>query len=142
MRQKHCAIRPHVPAGLGFRQGQPIERVCHPFCHGELGDVGRSRMPIDRSFRKSSPKTPLRSRIRWRDNEEIHRRDAAGVIIEKCFATLDDGSLCKAIYLVTLVCPISMPSLRSSPWIRGAPNASQILTNTDRDQRMSFGRRR
>jgi hypothetical protein len=22
MRQKHCAIRPHVPAGLGFRQGQ------------------------------------------------------------------------------------------------------------------------
>src|ERR1700686_1149474 len=23
MRQKHCAIRPHVPAGLGFRQGQP-----------------------------------------------------------------------------------------------------------------------
>jgi hypothetical protein len=24
MRQKHCAIRPHVPAGLGFRQGQVI----------------------------------------------------------------------------------------------------------------------
>src|SRR5262245_55467991 len=23
MTQKHCAIRPHVPAGLGFRQGQP-----------------------------------------------------------------------------------------------------------------------
>jgi NAD(P)-dependent dehydrogenase (short-subunit alcohol dehydrogenase family) len=23
MRQKHCAIRPHAPAGLGFRQGQP-----------------------------------------------------------------------------------------------------------------------
>src|SRR3979409_347857 len=22
MRQKHCAIRPHVPAGVGFRQGQ------------------------------------------------------------------------------------------------------------------------
>src|SRR5260370_41159220 len=22
MTQKHCAIRPHVPAGLGFRQGQ------------------------------------------------------------------------------------------------------------------------
>ena len=22
IRQKHCAIRPHLPAGLGFRQGQ------------------------------------------------------------------------------------------------------------------------
>src|ERR1035441_10186229 len=25
------------------------------------------------------------------------------------------------MYLATLVCPISIPSLRSSPWIRGAP---------------------
>jgi hypothetical protein len=31
-------------------------------------------------------------------------------------------SLRLAIYLATLVCPISMPSLRSSPWIRGAPH--------------------
>src|SRR5258706_15798310 len=27
MRQKHCAIRPHIPAGLGFRQGQAESRV-------------------------------------------------------------------------------------------------------------------
>ena len=27
MRQKHCAIRPHVPAGLGFRQGQVLTSV-------------------------------------------------------------------------------------------------------------------
>src|SRR5882762_8167305 len=26
------------------------------------------------------------------------------------------------MYLATLVCPISMPILRSSPWIRGAPH--------------------
>jgi hypothetical protein len=24
LRQKHCAIRPHVPAGLGFRRGQSL----------------------------------------------------------------------------------------------------------------------
>src|SRR6202043_906530 len=34
----------------------------------------------------------------------------------------DGGSLRLAMYLATLVCPISMPSLRSSPWIRGAPH--------------------
>jgi hypothetical protein len=28
----------------------------------------------------------------------------------------------RAIYLATLVWPISMPSLRSSPWILGAPH--------------------
>jgi len=27
MRQKHCAIRPHVPAGLGFRQGPVLETL-------------------------------------------------------------------------------------------------------------------
>ena len=26
MRQKHCAIRPHAPAGLGFRQGQATQK--------------------------------------------------------------------------------------------------------------------
>ena len=29
------------------------------------------------------------------------------------------------MYLATLVCTISMPSLRSSPWIRGAPHNEQ-----------------
>jgi hypothetical protein len=27
MTQKHCAIRPQVPAGLGFRQGQALDIV-------------------------------------------------------------------------------------------------------------------
>src|SRR4029077_16436925 len=34
----------------------------------------------------------------------------------------DGGSRRLTMYLATLVCPISMPSLRSSPWIRGAPH--------------------
>jgi len=33
------------------RRIEPISRSAYPFCHGERGDVGRSRMPIDRSRR-------------------------------------------------------------------------------------------
>src|SRR5258708_4545760 len=39
----------------------------------------------------------------------------------------DGGSLRLAMYLATLVCPISMPSLRSSPWIRGAPHSGLAM---------------
>ena len=35
---------------------EPISRSAYPFCHGERGEVGRSRIPIDRSLRvKVSP---------------------------------------------------------------------------------------
>ena len=38
--------------GQGIPVGsEPISRSAYPFCHGERGDVGRSRMPIDRSRR-------------------------------------------------------------------------------------------
>src|SRR5258708_3184405 len=38
------------------------------------------------------------------------------------FHPCDEGPLLRAIYLATLVWPTSMPSLRSSPWILGAPH--------------------
>jgi hypothetical protein len=38
------------------RRIEPISRSAYPFCHGDRGDVGRSRMPIDRTRRmKTSP---------------------------------------------------------------------------------------
>ena len=38
------------------RRIEPISLSAHPFCQGERGDVGRSRMPIDRILRiKTSP---------------------------------------------------------------------------------------
>src|SRR5712672_3285991 len=43
------------------------------------------------------------------------------------FQPWDGGPLRLAIYLATLVCPISMPSLRSSPWIRGAPHSGLAM---------------
>src|ERR1700676_4882556 len=42
------------------RRIEPISRSAYPFCHGERGDVGRSRMPIDRSLRmKTSAIGPI-----------------------------------------------------------------------------------
>jgi hypothetical protein len=38
------------------------------------------------------------------------------------FHPCEGGPLLRAMYLATLVWPISMPSLRSSPWILGAPH--------------------
>src|SRR5262245_50949312 len=38
------------------------------------------------------------------------------------FHPCDGGPLLRTIYLATLVWPTSMPSLRSSPWILGAPH--------------------
>src|SRR4029077_15594174 len=38
------------------------------------------------------------------------------------FHPCEGGALHRAIYLATLVWPTSTPSLRSSPWMRGAPH--------------------
>ena len=37
------------------RRIEPISLSAYPFCQGERGDVGRSRMPIDRSLRIKTP---------------------------------------------------------------------------------------
>src|SRR5258706_5318008 len=39
----------------------------------------------------------------------------------------DGGSRLLTIYLATLVCPTSMPSLSNSPWIRGAPHSGLAM---------------
>src|ERR1700755_440370 len=62
-----------------------------------------------------------------RHDEHIHRGDAVGMIAKERPPALDGGSLRLAMYLATLVCPISMPSLRSSPWIRGAPHSGLAM---------------
>src|SRR5215468_4581377 len=41
------------------------------------------------------------------------------------FHPCEGGPLLRTIYLATLVWPISMPSLRSSPWILGAASVEQ-----------------
>src|ERR1700716_4533768 len=43
------------------------------------------------------------------------------------------------MYLATLVCPISTPSLRSSPWIRGAPHSGLAMLISRTSLRISNG---
>ena len=62
-----------------------------------------------------------------RYDEQIHRGDAVGMKRRNVIEPWDGGCLRLAMYLATLVCPISMPSLRSSPWIRGAPHSGLAM---------------
>ena len=49
------------------------------------------------------------------------------------------GRLGRAMYLATLVCPTSMPSLSSSPWIRGAPHSGLARLMSRINWRISGG---
>src|SRR3981189_1471105 len=99
MRQKHCAIRPHVPAGLGFRQGQVsaaepdddegIEQV-----ETIVGTTNRSMAAMSGAWLRKKVRHP------WLG-----------------------GPRRLTMYLATLDCATSNPSLSSSPWIRGAPQS-------------------
>src|SRR5437879_4680690 len=62
-----------------------------------------------------------------RHDEHIHRSDPISVIRRNVLQPWDGGSRRLTMYLATLVCPISTPSLRSSPWIRGAPHSALAM---------------
>src|ERR1039457_5257847 len=74
-----------------------------------------------------------------RHDEQIHRRDAVGMIMKKRLPPLRWRPLRLAIYLATLVCPISMPSLSNSPWIRGAPHSGLAMLISRTSRRISSG---
>ena len=57
-----------------------------------------------------------------RHYEQIHRRNTIRMIAQERLPTLRRRPLLRTIYLAMLVWPTSMPSLSSSPWIRGAPH--------------------
>src|SRR5246500_1310275 len=53
------------------------------------------------------------------------------------FHPCEGGPLLRAIYLATLVWPISIPSLRSSPWILGAPHNGLAMLISRINRRIS-----
>src|SRR6202171_588764 len=61
------------------------------------------------------------------------------MIADKGLPALDGGCLRLTIYLATLVCPILMPSLRSSPWTRGAPHSGFAMLISRISRRISAG---
>jgi hypothetical protein len=49
------------------------------------------------------------------------------------------GRLLFTMYFATVVCPTSMPSLSSSPWIRGAPQSGFAILISRMSWRTSTG---
>src|SRR3984893_11423780 len=75
-----------------------------------------------------------------RDDEQIHRREAVGMIIEKCFPALGwQPSTPGQILGYAGLADISMPSLRSSPWMRGAPQSGFAMLISRISFRISSG---
>src|SRR3954447_22322750 len=77
------------------------------------------RMRLRPCWRTSSPYSS-RNEIVGTTNRSIEAIPSAWFrrnVLQPC----DGGHLCRAMYLATEVWPTSMPSLRSSPWMRGAP---------------------
>src|SRR5258706_10644461 len=57
-----------------------------------------------------------------RHDEKVHCGNALSMVARNVFHPCEGGALHRAIYLATLVWPTSTPSLRGSPWMRGAPH--------------------
>src|SRR6266567_931001 len=69
--------------------------------------------------------------LEWRGQEgqdEIQQRDHRR-----------GGRLPLAMYFATVVWPTSIPSLRSSPWIRGAPHSGLATLMSRTSRRISSG---
>src|SRR5712691_10792310 len=94
--------------------GQSIRRLdarLHPATEAHGGCVAKSETRTTAETRSSGPGTSPSMRYR--------RHDCEGKVFQPC----DGGRLLLAMYFATVVCPTSMPSLSSSPCIRGAPQS-------------------
>src|SRR6202165_339611 len=61
------------------------ELICHPFCGRMRRDAKPKNLPPAMPHDQQAVEQTKRD---CRDDEQIHRRDAVGMIIEKCFPTL------------------------------------------------------
>src|SRR6516165_3624026 len=74
-----------------------------------------------------------------RHDKEVHCDNAIRMVAKERLPSCVGGPLLRAIYLATLVWPISMPSLRSSPWILGAPHSWLAMLISRISRRISNG---
>jgi hypothetical protein len=74
-----------------------------------------------------------------RDDEQVYRCDAIGVIAQEGPPALRRRRRLIAMYFATVVCPTSMPSLSSSPGIRGAPQSGFAMLVLRIKRRTSAG---
>src|SRR3954454_16137605 len=127
---------------------QPYASVTCRAIHSAVGcAVTPSHRMRLRSCRKMSNPYSSRNEIVGTTKRSIEAIPSACFrrnVLQPC----DGGRRCRAMYLATEVWPTSMPSLRSSPWMRGAPQRrfarliSRISCRTSRGTLGLPGRRR
>ena len=95
------------------------ELVGDPFSRRMRGDAEPQDLPPAMSHDQQAIEKTERD---CRNHERSIAAMPSAWLRRKVFHPCDGAALLRAIYLATLVWPISMPSLRSSPWILGAPH--------------------
>src|SRR5260221_6572497 len=109
--------------------------ICNPFC----GRMRCDAEPYDLSSAVPHDQQSIEQTKRdCRHDEQIYRSDPIRMIAKESLPC-DSGSRLLTIYLATLVCPISMPSLSNSPWIRGAPHSGLAMLISRISLRISGG---
>src|SRR5262245_14751189 len=110
-----------------------------------VGDPFRLWMRCDAKTQDLSPAVPHdQQSIEQSERDGRHDKQIIAAIPlawlrRNVFQPCDGGPLLRTIYLATLVCPISIPSLSSSPWIRGAPHNGLAMLSSRINCRISVG---
>src|ERR1700737_5004767 len=115
----------------GFR-----DLICDPFCGWMRCDAKPQNMSPAVPHDQQSIEQAKRD---CRHDEHIHRSDPISWLRRNVLQPWDGGSRRLTMYLATLVCPISTPSLRSSPWIRGAAHRGLAMLISRISLRISNG---
>jgi hypothetical protein len=105
-----CATAAHSRSSSASCRRRRFRRYCHP-------EGKKSRL---RAFSLAPISIEQLERDRRHDEEVIAAMPSAW-LRRNVFHPCVEGPLLRAIYLATPVWPMLMPSLRSSPWRRGAP---------------------
>jgi hypothetical protein len=74
-----------------------------------------------------------------RHDQEVHRADACRMIVQKGLQVCDRPRPRLAMYLATVDWATSIPSLSSSPWMRGAPQSRLARLISRISRRISTG---
>jgi hypothetical protein len=95
------------------------ELIGDPFGRWMRSNTDPQQLPPAMTHNQQAIEQPERH---CRHHEQVHRGDPISMVTKDVLHPCEGGTLLRTIYLATLVWPTSMPSLRSSPWILGAPH--------------------
>src|SRR3979490_1816736 len=94
--------------------------MCNPFCRRICCDVDPDEVSaVEPDNDEGIEQVETDS---W-NNEQVHGGNVRRVVTQESSPSLLGGPRRLTMYLATLDCAISSPSLSSSPWMRGAPQS-------------------